>query len=127
MFACLCAYVYEQIMAETLQYWKDHVNVGFLKYRKSVADGSSFAALDWKDGAPGSAWFFDHRGKKYIDLLGGFGIYNVGRRYGKKKKNVREGRSAPRRAGWVVLSFPPPTHPCSPPFRVGLLFYLSGG
>jgi len=73
----------DQVMNETISYWKNHVNAGFLKYRKSVADGSSFAALDWADAEPGTAWFYDHRGSKYLDLLGGFGIYNVGRRHPK--------------------------------------------
>ena len=73
----------DQVMHETLQYWKGHVNAGFLKYRKSVADGQSFAALDWNDDQPGTAWFRDHRGQRYIDLLGGFGIFNLGRRHPK--------------------------------------------
>jgi putrescine aminotransferase len=73
----------EQVMDETLRYWKANVNAGFLKYRKSVADGQGFAALDWSDPYPGSAFFHDHAGNRYLDLLGGFGIYNLGRRHPK--------------------------------------------
>jgi putrescine aminotransferase len=73
----------DQVMDETLKYWKGHVNAGFLKYRKSVADGAGAAALDWLDNYPGTAYFQDHRGQRYIDLLGGFGIYNLGRRHPK--------------------------------------------
>ena len=69
----------EQIMLETIQYWKENVNEGFLSYRKSVSNESSYANLDWEDPYPGTAWFKDHRGTRYLDLLGGYGIYNVGR------------------------------------------------
>jgi putrescine aminotransferase len=71
----------DKIMLETIQYWKDHVNEGFLSYRKSVSNESSYANLDWEDPYPGTAWFKDHRGDRYLDLLGGYGIYNVGRRH----------------------------------------------
>jgi putrescine aminotransferase len=71
----------ESVMDDTILYWKNHINEGFLKYRKSVTSGQSYAYLDWSDPYPGTPWFNDHRGKKYLDLLGGYGIYNVGRRH----------------------------------------------
>ena len=79
----------EKIMEETIYFWKQHVNEGFLKYRKSVTEGQSYAFLDWADPYPGTAWFNDHRGKKYLDLLGGYGIYNVGRRHPLVVKTVQ--------------------------------------
>ena len=71
----------DQIMFETIKYWKENINEGFLAYRKSVSSESSYANLDWEDAYPGTPWFNDHRGQKYLDLLGGYGIYNVGRRH----------------------------------------------
>lgn len=65
-----------QVMHDTLDCWHEHVNGGFLKYRKSVAD--DFAAIEWRDGEPGGATMIDIAGNEYIDCLGGFGIYNVG-------------------------------------------------
>lgn len=73
----------DEVMNQTIQYWKDHVNEGFLAYRKSVSNGQSYAYLDWSDPYQGSSWFVDHRGERYLDLLGGYGIYNVGRRHPK--------------------------------------------
>lgn len=67
----------ETVMSETLEEWAAHVNPAFLRYRKSVAD--DFAALEWRDGAPGGCTLIDMRGKEYIDCLGGYGIFNVGR------------------------------------------------
>lgn len=71
----------DELMNDTLVKWKTHINEGFLKYRKSVSNESSYALLDWHDAFPGTSWFRDQRGRKYLDLLGGYGIYNVGRRH----------------------------------------------
>jgi putrescine aminotransferase len=73
----------DSIMKDVITYWKDHVNEGFLAYRKSVTNEQTYASLDWMDPFPGTAWFLDHRGTRYLDLLGGYGIYNVGRRHPK--------------------------------------------
>lgn len=73
----------DAMMKDVITYWKDHVNEGFLAYRKSVSNEQTYASLDWMDPFPGSAWFVDHRGNRYLDLLGGYGIYNVGRRHPK--------------------------------------------
>lgn len=64
------------ITKETVNNFRDHVNPGFLTYRKSVTKDGQFAAVEWKDS--GSDCFTDVNGKEYIDCLGGFGIYNVG-------------------------------------------------
>ena len=65
------------ITQETVEGFKEHVNPGFLEYRKTVTLETQFAAVEWSD--EGSC-FTDVNGKKYIDCLGGFGIYNVGHR-----------------------------------------------
>lgn len=80
----------EKVMNESLELWKNHVNYGFLKYRKSVAPLEKYAYLDWKDSYPGKGWFDDHRGQKYLDLLGGYGIYNVGRLHPKVVDTVQK-------------------------------------
>lgn len=69
-----------QLTTETVEHWKNHVNEGFLKYRKSVGDAGG-VKLDWTDPHPGTALFQDQHGTEYIDCLGGFGIFNVGRRH----------------------------------------------
>lgn len=75
------------VTQETLQGFRDHVNPGFLDYRKSVTLGGDLdAAVEWSDAGPNS--FRDVQGKEYIDCLGGFGIYNVGHRHPKVMKAV---------------------------------------
>ena len=75
------------VTKETLQGFRDHVNPGFLDYRKSVTLGGDLdAAVEWSDAGPNS--FRDVKGKEYIDCLGGFGIYNVGHRHPKVMKAV---------------------------------------
>ncbi|GMA51052.1 hypothetical protein GCM10025857_24090 [Alicyclobacillus contaminans] len=74
------------VTQETLDGFRDHVNPGFLEYRKSVTLGGLDAAVEWADA--GANGFVDVNGKHYIDCLGGFGIYNVGHRHPKVVKAV---------------------------------------
>lgn len=67
-----------KLAGETVSAWEAHINPGFLQYRKSVAQAEDFAALEWRDGAPGGCTLLDARGREYLDLLGGFGIYSCG-------------------------------------------------
>ncbi|WP_078409485.1 putrescine aminotransferase [Priestia abyssalis] len=75
------------ITKETVDGFREHVNPGFLEYRKTVTKDTQFAAVEWSD--EGSC-FTDVNGKKYIDCLGGFGIYNVGHRNPKVVKAVSD-------------------------------------
>jgi putrescine aminotransferase len=58
--------------------FRDHVNPGFLEYRKATSVEHAAAAVEWEDAGPNS--YRDVNGKEYIDCLGGFGIFNVGHR-----------------------------------------------
>ncbi|MBM6647512.1 putrescine aminotransferase [Bacillus sp. RIT 809] len=75
------------IQKETVDGFREHVNPGFLAYRKTVTKDGQFAAVEWSD--EGSC-FMDINGKRYIDCLGGFGIYNVGHRNPKVVKAVTD-------------------------------------
>jgi putrescine aminotransferase len=61
--------------------FRDHVNPGFLEYRKATSVDRAAAAVEWSDAGPNS--YRDVNGKEYIDCLGGFGIFNVGHRHPK--------------------------------------------
>ncbi len=63
---------------EVREYFKEHVNPGFLEYRKSVTAGGDYGAVEWQAG--GLNTLVDTRGQEFIDCLGGFGIFNVGHR-----------------------------------------------
>ncbi len=75
----------ERVTREAVQYWSDHVNEGFLQYRKSVS--TDYTAVEWRDEG---AVFYDINGKEFIDCLGGFGIYVTGHRHPKVLKAVRD-------------------------------------
>jgi putrescine aminotransferase len=75
----------DRVVEDAVRYWSDHVNAGFLQYRKSVS--TDYTAVEWSDEG---AVFFDVRGKEFIDLLGGFGIYVTGHRHPKVVKAVRD-------------------------------------
>jgi putrescine aminotransferase len=74
-----------RVTEESVRYWTDHVNEGFLQYRKSVS--TDYTSVEWRD--EGSV-FYDINGKEYIDCLGGFGIYVTGHRHPKVLKAVRD-------------------------------------
>ncbi len=68
----------KQMTAETLDYFDNYVSPGWLKYRKSVSsDSEGGAVLEWTDEG---AYCYGINGEKFIDCLGGFGIYTCGHR-----------------------------------------------
>ncbi len=74
------------IVRETVDGFRDYVNPGFLAYRKTGAQGTLDAAVEWSDSGN---TFTDVNGREYIDCLGGFGIFNVGHRHPKVMAAVR--------------------------------------
>lgn len=75
----------KQMVADSAKYWREHVNEGFLQYRKSVS--TDYTAVEWEDDG---AVFRDINGKEFIDMLGGFGIYSVGHRHPTVIKAVKD-------------------------------------
>ena len=68
----------KQMVSETLDYFDNYVSPGWLKYRKSVSsDSEAGAILEWDDVG---AYIYGLDGEKFIDCLGGFGIYTCGHR-----------------------------------------------
>src|SRR5579872_3753110 len=76
------------ITSETVNGFRDHVNPGFLEYRKATNIENAATAVEWSDA--GLNAYRDVNGKEYIDCLGGFGIYNVGHRHPKVVKAVTD-------------------------------------
>jgi putrescine aminotransferase len=74
-----------RVVEESVRYWTDHVNEGFLQYRKSVS--TDYTAVEWSDEG---AIFRDVNGREYVDILGGFGIYVTGHRHPKVLRAVRD-------------------------------------
>lgn len=65
----------KKITDDTINYFNNYVSPGWLKYRKSVSTNA--AVVEWSDkGAYCSGLY----GEKFIDCLGGFGIYTCGHR-----------------------------------------------
>ena len=68
----------KEMIADTLEYFDQYVSPGWLKYRKSVSsDSEEGAVLEWEDEG---AYCYGLNGEKFIDCLGGFGIYTCGHR-----------------------------------------------
>ena len=65
----------ESITDNTINYFDNYVSPGWLKYRKSVS--TKDAVVEWKDHDAVCEGLY---GEKFIDCLGGFGIYTCGHR-----------------------------------------------
>lgn len=73
----------EVFINETRFNFNNHINPGFLEYRKSA--GADDMAMEWM--ANGDT-FVDLHGNTYIDCLGGFGAFNCGHRHPKVIETV---------------------------------------
>ncbi len=76
-----------QIIEETIENFSFYYNRGYLDYRKSVVEMRDEPALEWV--GEGSL-FEDILGRKFIDCLGGYGIYSAGIRHPKIVKAVAD-------------------------------------
>ncbi len=65
----------EIITQQTVEYFDEYVSPGWLKYRKSVSTNA--AVVEWTDEGSYCEGLY---GEKFIDCLGGFGIYTCGHR-----------------------------------------------
>lgn len=79
-------YTRRKVVADTLENFRYYYNRGFLEYRKAVTEGGQFAAIEWS--GKGS-YFEDITGRKFIDCLGGYGIYSAGINHPKILRAVR--------------------------------------
>ncbi|HKU80873.1 MAG TPA: aminotransferase class III-fold pyridoxal phosphate-dependent enzyme, partial [Candidatus Tumulicola sp.] len=76
------------VVRETVDGFREHVNPGFLEYRKAGSLSAAEAVVEWADAGPNS--YRDVTGREYLDCLGGFGIFNVGHRHPKVVKAVSD-------------------------------------
>jgi putrescine aminotransferase len=63
------------IIDESKRNFAEHFNRNWLEYRKSVTEAGDWASVEWSGKG---ATFTDVMGRKYIDWLGGFGMFDLG-------------------------------------------------
>jgi putrescine aminotransferase len=68
-------YKRRKIAADTVDNFRFYCNRGYLEYRKSVTEGGAYAAIEWSGRG---SHFEDIAGRRFIDCLGGYGIYSAG-------------------------------------------------
>ena len=78
--------VRQEVALKTERNFRDHINKGFLNYRKSVTEATNFAITEWT--GQGSV-LVDALDREYLDLLGGFGLYSYGIRHPKIVQAVK--------------------------------------
>ncbi|MEO8634642.1 MAG: aminotransferase class III-fold pyridoxal phosphate-dependent enzyme [Gemmatimonadales bacterium] len=103
----------EAFITETVESYEQHVNRGFLTYRKSVTQAGQFAAVEWS--GEGSL-LRDLLGREYIDMLGGYGIFSAGINHPKIVKAVQD------QMGRMALN----SQELLEPWRAGLARLLAG-
>lgn len=75
------------IIQETIENFSYYYNRGYLDYRKSVIEMRDEPALEWNGR---DSILEDIMGRKFIDCLGGFGIYSAGIKHPKVVKAVAD-------------------------------------
>jgi putrescine aminotransferase len=68
-------YKRRKIASDTIDNFRSYCNRGYLEYRKSVTEGGEYAAIEWSGRG---SYFEDIDGRRFIDCLGGYGIYSAG-------------------------------------------------
>jgi putrescine aminotransferase len=68
-------YKRRKVVSETIDNFRYYYNSGFLEYRKAVTESGEYAAIEW---CGKGSYFEDVTGRKFIDCLGGYGIYSAG-------------------------------------------------
>ena len=63
------------IINESKNNFAEHFNRNWLEYRKSVTEAGDWASVEWSGKG---ATFTDVLGRKYIDWLGGYGMFDLG-------------------------------------------------
>lgn len=63
------------VIADAKENFANHVNRGWLEYRKSVTEAGQWAATEWTGEG---AVLRDVLGREYIDCLGGYGLLSLG-------------------------------------------------
>ena len=79
-------YKRRRIVTDTVENFASYYNKGYLEYRKSVTEGGQYAAVEW---AGRGSYFEDITGRRFIDCLGGYGIYSAGIRHPKIVRAVK--------------------------------------
>lgn len=77
----------QRIITETAENFNSYYNRGYLEYRKSMVEMRDEPALEWE--GQGSL-LYDLTGRRFIDCLGGYGIYSAGIRHPKIVKAVAD-------------------------------------
>lgn len=76
-----------KVIQLTTENFSSYFNRGYLDFRKSVIEMKDEPALEWE--GQGSL-LFDLMGRRFVDCLGGYGIYSAGIRHPKIVKAVQD-------------------------------------
>jgi putrescine aminotransferase len=75
----------KRILDETFKFYQDNLNPGFLKYKRSVKHDAQ--GVEWRGEG---VYMYDLSGQRFIDCLGGYGVFALGHRHPHVVKRVEQ-------------------------------------
>lgn len=75
----------QRILAETFKYYEENLNPGFLKFKRSVKHDAQ--GVEWRGEG---VHMYDLHGHRFIDCLGGYGVFALGHRHPHVVKRVQQ-------------------------------------
>lgn len=75
----------ERILSETFKHYDEHLNPGFLKYKRSVKYDSQ--GVEWRGEG---VYMYDIHGHRFLDCLGGYGVFTLGHRHPHVVRRINE-------------------------------------
>lgn len=75
----------ERILAETYSNYHDHLNPGFITFKRSAKLDSH--GVEWRGEG---VYMYDIHGHRFIDCLGGYGVFTLGHRHPHVVKRVQQ-------------------------------------
>jgi len=65
-----------RIISDTIENYREHLNPGFIKFKRSAK--SDAQGVEWRgDGV----WMYNIHGHRFLDCLGGYGVFALGHRH----------------------------------------------
>jgi putrescine aminotransferase len=75
----------QRIISDTFTNYREHLNPGFIKFKRSAK--SDAQGLEWRGEG---VWMYNIHGHRFLDCLGGYGVFALGHRHPHVMKRVKQ-------------------------------------
>jgi putrescine aminotransferase len=74
-----------RIISDTIENYREHLNPGFIKFKRSAK--SDAQGVEWRGEG---VWMYNIHGHRFLDCLGGYGVFALGHRHPHVMRRVRQ-------------------------------------